>query len=501
MKKFIIIQLFVLAFLNISCEKSLSTSPDDVQKPNLKLFIESEPEGAKIYLDNKNTGQLTPDTIEWLDSRNYKLTLKLDHFKDTNVVVTVNQSEVTKVRLDYTRNPNMRGSLYCDSNPRDAEVFIGDSSTGKFTPVAIHNLFPGLYTIKFKKEGYWIDSTTSYVESAKTRYATLSLKDSLVWVNFTSQRINLPTDYLTHVTIESGWIKWISTLSEGVIRFDDKTVINYNETNSPLPGNNVNMIGIDASGKKWICTSSGLAVLDGQNWTIFTSSNSQLPSNLVECVAFDVDGAAWIGTANAGVAKLEGTSWTLYNTSNSGLASNGIRSITIDPTGVKWIGTSNAGVSKFDNSVWKTFNKDNTKPIQEPPPAPPKPGIPNNNIECVALDVSGITWVAVGEEGDVPGGSATYKGFGDWTIFALLPSSSVNTIVIDPGNNKWFANSIGGISKYTGPGLTPTDGSWIHYNTSNSGIGNDRVFSIAIDANDHKWIATYGGGLVKYKGN
>ena len=488
-------------FTAISCNKELSTTPEEILGPNIKLFVESDPPGARIFLDNKNTGHLTPDTVQWLQARNYKLTLKLELFKDTNVVITVNQAQITKVRLDYTRNPNMRGTLYCDTNPRGAEVFLGDSSTGKFTPVSIANLYPGLYTVKFKKEGYWDDSTSTYVESAKTRYATVNLRDSLIWVRLTTESVNFPSDFLTHVAIESGWIKWVSTLSDGLIRYDDRTYQVFNETNSPLPSNTISMVGIDDFGKKWICTNDGLAVYDDVNWTIYNTSNSGIPGDLVSCVAFDIDGSVWVGTANKGLAKFDGGSWTVFNTDNSALPSNNIKTISIDLAGTKWFGTGDAGLAGYNGINWKIWNIVTTTPPPDPP-NPQKPGIPTDNVQAIAFDPSNIFWIGLGLQEQMTGGSASYPGWGYWLANSKdIPSGDVKEIAIDVNNIKWFANANSGLSKYTGLGWTTNDGAWTHYNTSNSGIGNDRVFSIAIDANNHKWLATFGGGLVKYKGN
>ena len=111
----------------------------------------------------------------------------------------------------------------------------------------------------------------------------------------------------------------------------------------------------------------------------------------------------------------------------------------------------------------------------------------------IAIDHSGIIWAAIGFVNDIPGGSAFYDGTG-WTTNQLLPSDEVFYVTVDDQNNKWFANSYLGISKFDG-------NTWINYNTTNSRIANDRIFSIAIDGAGNKWMATYGGGLSKYKGN
>jgi len=50
----------------------------------------------------------------------------------------------------------------------------------------------------------------------------------------------------------------------------------------------------------------------------------------------------------------------------------------------------------------------------------------------------------------------------------------------------------GGLAKFTGT-------TWTVYNTSNSGLPDNWVFSIVIDSIGNKWIGT-GGGLAKFDG-
>jgi len=46
-----------------------------------------------------------------------------------------------------------------------------------------------------------------------------------------------------------------------------------------------------------------------------------------------------------------------------------------------------------------------------------------------------------------------------------------------------------------------TNGLVEHFNTENSGLPVNRVYTIYIDSLDNKWMGTYGGGLVKYDGD
>jgi ligand-binding sensor domain-containing protein len=54
-------------------------------------------------------------------------------------------------------------------------------------------------------------------------------------------------------------------------------------------------------------------------------------------------------------------------------------------------------------------------------------------------------------------------------------------------------NRMDGFAKFDGV-------NWTVYNTSNSGLPNNRIWAIAIDGQGNKWIGTYGGGLAKFDG-
>jgi hypothetical protein len=92
-------------------------------------------------------------------------------------------------------------------------------------------------------------------------------------------------------------------------------------------------LAISPDGKIWTAcndvktlTPCGLAVFDGQKWTLYNSKNSGLPDDSASPLVFDDQGNAWIGTMNfwgatggSGLVKLTGTNWTIYNKRNSEL--------------------------------------------------------------------------------------------------------------------------------------------------------------------------------------
>ena len=55
----------------------------------------------------------------------------------------------------------------------------------------------------------------------------------------------------------------------------------------------------------------------------------------------------------------------MYNTSNSGLPDNNVNTIAIDASGNKWIGTGDdsfegAGLAEFDGTNWTVYNTSNS---------------------------------------------------------------------------------------------------------------------------------------------
>jgi ligand-binding sensor domain-containing protein len=62
----------------------------------------------------------------------------------------------------------------------------------------------------------------------------------------------------------------------------------------------INSIAIDSSGNKWIGKNgSGLSKFDGRIWINYYQSNSGLPSDNVTSIVIDSTGNIWIGTTGS----------------------------------------------------------------------------------------------------------------------------------------------------------------------------------------------------------
>ena len=476
---FLLLSISLLIYSS-GCDKEVSVTPPESALPKATLFVSSYPDQALVFLNGKFTGNLTPDTILFLEEGSYRLTLKKKYFLDVAVNINISEDSLNNIFIDYRNYSGILGNIAIDSKPRGAEIFINDSATGKITPNSLPNLFPGNLKVKLKYDGYWDSNVDVEVESGKTTYPYITMIDSMVWVNYNTTNSGLPDMYINHVAIDNNGVKWIGTLEKGLVSFDDKNWNIYNTNNSSLLVNNIKFVGVDSQNKKWICTQSGLATFDGSNWEVYTTQNSGLPSDWINCIAFDLNGDKWIGTIN-GLVKYDGTNWTVYDETNSPLKIDVIEAITVDDQGNKWIGTAYQGMAKYDGNFWTIYNSSKT-------------GFPKNVAGGIAIDKNKTVWLGVSFRTRLPGGTAFSDDQYFWTNWVGIPSNDVRAIIVDDKNNKWVANGELGISKYNGA-------SWIHYTRSNSKIPSDKVMSITIDQLGYKWISTYEGGLSKYKGD
>jgi hypothetical protein len=477
------------------CKKELSTSPEEVYLHKNGLIIESIPEGAKIYVNGKNTGQFTPDTLLWLNPGNVLVTLKKELFKDSSLVVNVKEDDTIKVFFDYTTNKTMLGKLYIDSNPRGASIFLNDSDMSLKTPVTVTGLVPGYYNVECRLKGYWNEKKIYPVKSVVTTYTDLQLHDTLVWINYNKARTPIPSDYLSCITIEKGYIKWMGSIDAGLIRFDDETWTVFNTENSIIPDNNINSVAIDDFGVLWICTNYGVVKKYEDTWTLFNTSNSNLPDNKVLSVTTDGINTCF-GTKDKGMVIFDGINWVNHTTSNSPMPSNQVNSV-LYHDGILWGCTDNGLVRKTD-TTWKIIDYSNSSTVAgNPTPGsfvPRSTGFPNNNCKTIAIDRRGKPWVGFGTQSGAPGGCSYVKYTVVWRSYHSKPSPDVFSIAVDMNDVKWFGSSENGLSKIEAA-------KWTHYKMSNSKIQTDRIYGVIIDQNSNKYMASFGAGLIKYKGN
>lgn len=466
---------FVVLLLSYGCDKEVSRTPTAPPPSEGLVNVNSNPQGFAIYQNGRNTGRFTPDSLTFLEPGNYEITLKKLYWKDTSVVVSVTEEKPSSVDIDYLSNPSMFGDLTFFSTPSGAQIIINDSLLNKTTPDTLYDLLPGKYNVIFKLNDHRDEIFEAIVESGLRKNYSAAMRDTSVWVDYQVFNSDIQSNLLTAIAIDLDGVKWIGSLDEGLISYNDIEFINYNENNSPLPDNIINSISVDNMNKKWIGTNFGIVVFDGTNWTIYNRDNSGLSSEIINSIKFDDEGNVWIGTTS-GLVKFDGVNWQVFN--DPGFRVWAMDS-ELDNTGVVWIGTKREGIVKLENETL-TFLPDSIY------------NYPTVNISSVTKDLFGNIWFSHMPESERRSGVSFWDGNLFNNTFLGSALNNVNHIHVDITNNKW-------ISTWEGFVWFDEQNSTRTFTVSNSLISSNQTNASARDGNGVVWITTQGGGLNKFK--
>jgi len=460
----------------LGCDKEVSRSPVEPEAPKGFIYVDSDPRGFKVFFNNRNTGRITPDSISYIDADQYLITLKKQLFKDTSVVVMLDENEKENVFIDIISNPSMYGDLVLTTLPAGAAITINDSLINQVTPFTIQNLWPGRYNIKFSLYNHRSVTFSAIVESAKSNNYTEALRDTSVWVDYQVFNSGIPSNVLSAIAFDQNNVKWIGSLDKGLISYDELSFVNFNKANSPIPDDRINCISIDQQNRVWVGTDYGIGVFDGSGWIVYNRNNSELTSVIINTIEFDENGNAWIGTT-ANLVKFDGFNWTIYD-EPSGWG-DWIKAIYIESPNKFWLGTELNGIYSFENTSYIRLLQ-------------PYYGYPSNTISAIDADGFNNIWFCFLPDTAGRGGISYYDGSAFHSYFPGSPQINVNDVFVDYENNKWFATSEGFIM-YDAQNIS------IAFRTYNSLISSNLTISCTRDLNGNVWVTTFASGLNKYK--
>ena len=227
----IILMIFISLGSFTSCDKEVSRSPVEPEPSRGKIVISSEPEQSLIFLNGRNTGRYTPDSLSFLDDGEYSITLKRKYFKDTTLAVTILRESRAELYVDYKSNPSMYGRLALFSNPLGGSIILNDSILNLNTPDTISGLLPGEYNVRIKLSNHREAMINTIVQSSKLNSYSVVLRDTSEWIDYQVVNSEIQSNMLTCITIDNYGFKWIGTSDKGLIRFDGKNFTNYSKTN------------------------------------------------------------------------------------------------------------------------------------------------------------------------------------------------------------------------------------------------------------------------------
>lgn len=473
-KIYLVMLLLTITFLIIGCEQEISTSPEEPEPQKGKIVFDSNPHGFAIFINGRNTGSITPDSLSFLDADDYLITLKKKYYKDSVFTLQLLQDERKNLFIDFISNPAMYGKINLFSIPAGASIKIFDSLFTSTTPDTINNLLPGIYSITLSYPQHRSVTFDAIVESGMMNLYSKVLRDTSVWVDFQVFNSGLISNNLKCVAVDQNNYKWIGSIDKGIMKFDGFNFIVFNNSNSGIPSNRINTIKVDNNNNIWVGTNNGLGIFNGISWTNFNKNNSPLTSNDILSFDFDSQGNAWIGSTS-GLFKFDGINWNLFNDSDYNLWCNDLK-ISIDNS--IWIAT-NSGIIKLKNDILTYY-----------------PGsvylYPTNTVSAIDIDQIGNIWSCHQNTLGKRNGVSIFDGSTFANKYFGTPSNSLNDVYVDENNRKW-------ISTIEGLVLVKPDGSTTLFNKSNSLISSDAVTSCCKDNDGNLWITTYGGGLNKLK--
>lgn len=466
-----------------SCNQKLSVTPPDAPPPNGFVFINSYPQGFHIYLEGRPRRRATPDSLTWLTTGAYQITLKRNLFRDTSFSINIVEGKKKNVFIDISKDPLMLGSLYCDSKPDSAEIILNDSSTGIQTPATIKNLLPGNYEIRYHLKNHRDDSTSVSVSSENLSSTYMVLVDTTLWQNYDTKNSPILTNNLTCVTVDKNNVVWAGTDTSGVISFDG-TNWGGKQIYAVLPSSHVNCITIDNSNMLFIGTNRGFVTYNGASTHMYGFKTSKLSDYWVNAIGFDNAGNWYIGT-QGGLTETylfqDKRVWYTFKFIATPVPYPIITSILKDNSGNLWIGMKNYGIAEEIDSKLIFYSAVNGNII-------------NDDVRAFAESQFGKIWIGYGKIAG-SGAGLTYYDNGTWQNVYVLPASSqTNAIYIDKNNTKWIATDQGLVEYTTSSKVTI-------FNKDNTGLNINDVTGVAQDSQGNLWLSTYGEGLVEYKGD
>jgi peroxiredoxin len=143
------------------------------------LFVNSTPQGADIYLNHANAGEVTPHLFNVSEGKYIVSVAKSGYsvLPESAVAQVVKDSLAT---VDFTLTPK-KGSIFVNSVPLGGSIILDHAFTGKITPDTLFDINIGDHVVLVEKSGYrpFPESLIVTVFENQTSSADFILLDTL----------------------------------------------------------------------------------------------------------------------------------------------------------------------------------------------------------------------------------------------------------------------------------------------------------------------------------
>lgn len=332
----------------------------------------------------------------------------------------------------------------------------------------------------------WMVSSAHLIKYSNGVFYSYFLPEQFVMIN----------DRFTAVDVD-GHEVYAGTQFHGLLKFEDKDwavvdLIDNPEFRNMTPVAFRGSSSMDSNGNFLMVSDYGLNV-----YNPVSRESGIIPcAHLREVCVSPLNGDIWLRKADPdsclvkiGSDKLvfssETVPFALYEQFNI---------MVFDKAGILWVATED-GLMCYDGKVWKNYTEKDA-------------GFPISQIKCLAVDSKNRLWCGAFGKNRIGNGLIMFDGI-KWhnykTSNSRIPSDYVGSINIDKNDAVWLncRDAFYPEIDMYGYGLTLFDGkNWITYDTSNSEICSNHIYSIEIDENNTKWLATTGDrGVMSFDGN
>jgi peroxiredoxin len=129
------------------------------------IWVNSDPQGAQIILDQINTQKTTPDTLDSVPVGEHTVSVKKKGYRTSPDTVEVVEDSLITVAFVLER----LGAIFVNSDPSEAEIILNHVSTGMMTPDTIFDAVPETsYVVSVFKEAHSNDAPAKKVVNIAT---------------------------------------------------------------------------------------------------------------------------------------------------------------------------------------------------------------------------------------------------------------------------------------------------------------------------------------------
>jgi ligand-binding sensor domain-containing protein len=318
--------------MNIEVKKTSSLSLNlDMMKSSrfyAKIICATNPQGAKILLNDVPTNLVTPATLTNIYPGIIEVKFLKNQYRDDSLILKIKGGQYTEIYR--TLEDTSRTVSYRTNN--------SNISSNMLRKVVVDN-----------NNNKWIGS----MDRGLIKF------DGKKWTSYENAGVIVGTNVQDLLVDKKGHL-WVGTI-RGLTVFDG---ISWQSYTDKLPSEVVTALEEDVNGNIWIATFGGLVKYDNNSFRVYTSQNTGFPLENLSSLSSSKTGELWVGSNTSGILRFNGSIWNKYIASEMDLetrnVSNIIKDLVVDNNGNVWSYHSSdpslqvvSGLLRFDGSNWK----------------------------------------------------------------------------------------------------------------------------------------------------